>query len=95
MVTTVLCTLTRLSCQPYIEVIVNSDKVYTSVSKEDLSGLKEFAADGKVELAVDATVKGNVLVRVHHVKTINNETNVSVACCSALHPHLSPTPHHP
>jgi cyclin G-associated kinase len=65
----------KLSCQPYIEVIVNSDKVYTSVSKEDLSGLKEFAADGKVELAVDATVKGNVLVRVHHVKTINNETN--------------------
>ena len=74
----------RMTCRPYVEVHVNGDKVYTSVSKEDFSGLKQFSpSDGRVEIAMNVTVKGNVVVAVHHVKSVNSETNVSSVCACA------------
>lgn len=67
----------RSLCQPYVEVFVNGDKVHTSVSKGNLKQIKQFTpADKWVEVALGVVVKGNVVVCVHHVKSLGVDGTV-------------------
>ena len=67
----------RSLCQPYVEVFVNGDKVHTSVSKGNLKQIKQFTpADKWVEVALGVVVKGNVVVCVHHVRSLGVDGTV-------------------
>ena len=72
----------RSLCQPYVEVFVNRGKVHTSVSKGNLREIRQFKpADKWVEVALGVVVKGNVVVCVHHVRSVSADGTVRRGVC--------------
>ena len=60
-----------------MEVFVNGGKVHTSISKGNLKQIKQFTpADKWVEVELGVAVKGNVVVCVHHVKSVSADGTV-------------------
>jgi len=55
-----------------VEVFQDGERVYTSATQQNMDNIRSFAAseDTNVEIPLDATVRGNVLVVVHHIRAI-------------------------
>ena len=55
-----------------MEVFQNSERLYTSVSQDNMEHIKSFAAseDRVVEIPLNVMVNGNVIVVVHHIRAV-------------------------
>ena len=62
----------RTGCKPFVEVFQNSERLYTSVSQDNMEHIKSFAAseDRVVEIPLNVMVNGNVIVVVHHIRAV-------------------------
>ncbi|XP_019852858.1 PREDICTED: cyclin-G-associated kinase [Amphimedon queenslandica] len=61
----------RNGCKPFVEVFVDGERVHTSCNKENMDKLKEYTTkDGQISIPLNTTVYGNLLIIVHHIKSV-------------------------
>lgn len=66
----------RNGCKPFVEVFVDGVKEYTSITQATMDQIRSFTfADRAVQVPLDATVKGNIDIVVHHVKSVPSNPN--------------------
>ena len=63
--------ISRTGCKPFVEIFQNGERVFTSASQESMERIRSFTSEDRaVEVPLGVTVKGNLLVVVHHIRTI-------------------------
>ncbi|KAL5487095.1 hypothetical protein EMCRGX_G019654 [Ephydatia muelleri] len=66
----------RNGCKPFVEVFVDGCREYTSVTQTTMDQIRCFAAsDRAVHIPLGITVKGNIDIVVHHVKSVPSTPN--------------------
>ena len=81
-----MCLLSyRTGCKPFVEVFQDGERMFTSASCETMDQIQSFTAEsGGVLVPLGTRVRGNVVVVVHHIRTIpiaRKANLVSVCVC--------------
>ena len=61
----------RTGCKPLVEVYQDGERIYASATHDNMESIRSFhSEDGCVEIPMEARIRGNLLVVIHHIRAI-------------------------
>ncbi len=61
----------RRGCKPFVEVFQEGARLFTSATQDTMDSIDSFTSDDRgVQIPVGVSVRGNVMVVLHHIRAI-------------------------